>query len=749
VNTVNPLPYLDAPRDATIAPLARHLPHYYPGMISAWLTRTTAPGAVILDPIGASPRVILEAASRYRVIVNSNNPVTASILKTLAGDPQVSGFQSLLARLSALKRGEERLEEHLKDLYLTRCDNCRQMLHADAFFWRKGESAPFARSYRCPACGDTGLRLVTDEDLERLLALQKSYPLHQARAIERASLGTADSQKLVEEVLNLYTPRAVYFFFTLLNKSEGIVLSPRQREILEAMLLSILDAGHSLNPWPETGEPPKSLSVPAEFIEKNLWTVMENAHREWCNVARKVEITQWPAMPAGPGISLHRGRIRDLGADLLKPQPQALINVIPRPLAAFWTFSAVWSGWIWGKDNAASFMGILERRRFDWAWHAGALQAAFSATARLVNEGTPFFGLIPEPTPGLINATLEAASASEYQLNGLAWYDENKPVQVEWSLQPGRESTGKVNHQGILRESIRRLLTDAGEPQRYIKIHTAVMADLAVNDALSADLQQLRGDAPAELQKDVNNIVTDSKFLRHMDYTSQEKESGFWWFAQSEELPVPLTDRVEAAVLEYLRQQNTSSLPDLVQQLNTQFPGFQTPNVESLERCLSSYASQDLATRQWTLNEHDHAERRAQDVTHIIKLIKETGSKLGFALHGENPIEWHEPGDAFAPVYRLYTAPTAQVGTFARWPTPPDCQSVYLFPGSRAGLIKYKIDRDALLKERTAQNWHFLKFRTMRHLAVRADLSRELWTLLIDSDPISLEETTQLSMFNL
>jgi hypothetical protein len=37
----------------------------------------------------------------------------------------------------------------------------------------------------------------------------------------------------------------------------------------------------------------------------------------------------------------------------------------------------------------------------------------------------------------------------------------------------------------------------------------------------------------------------------------------------------------------------------------------------------------------------------------------------------------------------------------------------------------------------------------MRHLAVRADLSRELWTLLIDSDPISLEETTQLSMFNL
>jgi hypothetical protein len=234
-----------------------------------------------------------------------------------------------------------------------------------------------------------------------------------------------------------------------------------------------------------------------------------------------------------------------------------------------------------------------------------------------------------------------------------------------------------------------------------------------------------------------------------MDFTSQEKESGFWWFVQNEELPIPLADRVETAVLEYLQQQNTTSLADLVQQLNSQFPGFQTPNVDYLERCLSSYASLEPTTGVYTLNEHDLAERRAQDVTTIIKLIKETGSKLGFALHGENPIEWHEPKDAFAPVYRLFTAPTAQVGTFARWLNPPGCQSVYLFPGSRAGLIKYKIDRDALLKERTGQDWHFLKFRTMRHLAVRADLSRELWMLLIDSDPISLEETTQLSMFNL
>jgi hypothetical protein len=35
----------------------------------------------------------------------------------------------------------------------------------------------------------------------------------------------------------------------------------------------------------------------------------------------------------------------------------------------------------------------------------------------------------------------------------------------------------------------------------------------------------------------------------------------------------------------------------------------------------------------------------------------------------------------------------------------------------------------------------------LRELSGRKDISRDLWDLLIDSDPISLEDATQLSMF--
>jgi hypothetical protein len=67
---------------------------------------------------------------------------------------------------------------------------------------------------------------------------------------------------------------------------------------------------------------------------------------------------------------------------------------------------------------------------------------------------------------------------------------------------------------------------------------------------------------------------------------------------------------------------------------------------------------------------------------------------------------------------------------------------IFLFPGSRSALLRYKLDRDAWLRERTSKGWHFMKFRTLRDLALRADLSLDLWDLLMDSDPISLEEAT-------
>ncbi len=172
------LPYIPGLKPADPGPLSRFLPALEQGTVSTWLTQHIAAGSWLLDPFGFSPRLILEAAQAgYRVLVTVNNPVTRFLIEMAANPPTVSDFNAALADLAVSKKGDERLETHLQSLYLTKCANCGREIQAQAFLWRKGEQAPFARIYTCKECGDAGERAVTPEDTERALE-DRRHRLH-------------------------------------------------------------------------------------------------------------------------------------------------------------------------------------------------------------------------------------------------------------------------------------------------------------------------------------------------------------------------------------------------------------------------------------------------------------------------------------------------------------------------------------------------------------------------------------------
>ena len=151
MSEVQPLVYVSDPRDEKPFPLSRYLPPYYPGMAARLLHRDITQSSLILDPIGASPRTVFELAAEYRVIVNCTNPILAFLISFLSKSSSMTDFQAAFAELSTLKRGTERLEEHLKSLYITRCAKCRQEVQAEYFLYHRGESSPYARSYHVSA----------------------------------------------------------------------------------------------------------------------------------------------------------------------------------------------------------------------------------------------------------------------------------------------------------------------------------------------------------------------------------------------------------------------------------------------------------------------------------------------------------------------------------------------------------------------------------------------------------------------
>ena len=147
--------FIPGTRPENPGPLARFLPPLEDGVISAWLKENVPAGSWILDPFGSAPKLTLEAArAGYRVLVAANNPITRFMLEMGAAALPEAEFKAAVADLAVSRKGEEKLERHLQDLYCTPCVSCKKEVPGQEFLWRKGEEAPNGRIIDCKASGD-------------------------------------------------------------------------------------------------------------------------------------------------------------------------------------------------------------------------------------------------------------------------------------------------------------------------------------------------------------------------------------------------------------------------------------------------------------------------------------------------------------------------------------------------------------------------------------------------------------------
>jgi len=511
--------------------------------------------------------------------------------------------------------------------------------------------------------------------------------------------------------------------------------------------LTIMDAANSIWSWPQERERPRQLSTPPQYIEKNLWMELETAVGIWSAFKNRVKVTLWPEMPEGAGICIHRGRMRDLAREPGAAKVSQIVTVFPRPNQAFWTLCGLWSSWLWGREQAGRFAAVMERKRFDWNWHTSALHAALSPAAALSGPGVRMFGVIPEPAPGLINAVVGAASVSRLNLTGFATMNAVEPVQMEWKTSSMNREFKPVNLQKIIREAIREMLSEIGEPTEYIELHTAAMCALADENAFPPSIQQLTPEKSSEIQSVIQTLLADRLFLRRMDATAKDPESGLWWLAQPENTQTPLADRAELEIQDLLISKREILYRELLQNIHQRFPGYLTPPDTLLRHCLESYAIFDQHKQVWTIKEKELPSSREKNVQEMLDLVDAIARKLGLRSEGDHPIIWSLGTRSNTPLYHLVVGRTAAIDRDLLTNLPEGCEIVFVLPGSRSGLLKFKIERDPFLAEQIAKHCHFLKYRTLRSIAARSDLSLELWKVLIESDPISLEETTQLSMF--
>ena len=743
-------PYIPGMRPVEPGPLARFNPPLEEGVISAWLpshappfdAAEDKPGSWVLDPFGFSPRLALEAArAGYRVLVTVNNPITRFQLEMSARPPSETDFKAALADLAASKKGEERLGVHLQSLYLTPCEKCGNEIYADSFLWRKGEDVPYARIYTCPHCEDSGEREANPLDIERAKKIASTDTLHRSRAFERVAALKDEDRVYAEEAIEHYLPRPLYFLTTVINRIDSLNLTPERRRALNALILVACDAGNTLWDHPTQRRRPKQLNIPNQFREHNLWIQLERGLGQWTETSSGVIMEPWPSQPPeSGGICIYEGRLKDFAEEVKKDIPfTAVIGSLPRPNQAFWTLSALWSGWLWGPEAAEPYKQALRRRRYDWAWNATALNAAFTHLFDMLHLGTPFFALLSEPEPSSLTSALTAASAAGLDLTSLALRTQHDPIQLFWTAGEHLKRQQKPADLAQVREAIHTHLIERGEPASYLHVHAAALIALARSHALKQKEQEF-DEALRGTQSLIQTALEDDPRFAH--YSGGESvETGLWGVNKDGSYYESLSDRVEVAVVTFLQKHPNSIFLEIEQDLYPRLPGLLTPSQAMIYAVLTSYANKENGA--WLLRPEDVASARRDELNRVARLVEAIGTRLGYTTRKLEKNYLWEQNQALERTF--YILASALIGrALAETPYPPE-QTVIVIPGGRAALAAYKIQRDPSLAAHL-KAVQVVKYRLLRTLVELPVLTRETFEEQVAGDPLE-KSKSQMMLF--
>ncbi len=460
-------------------PLARFLPPVENGAIEALLEPYSPADVVIVDPFGTSPHLVSAAArAGFGVLVAVNNPVTRHILLNHLRPPALADLQAALAELAQLPKDDGRLEAFLDGLYQSRCADCGSPVTADYFIWDDDLHEPYLKGYACSSCNRAGEDETTDED-RRLARSFERRDLSWAQALEAVAPAGDTDRPHAEAALGVYPGRARYALVALVNKLGQ--LGPSRPAGLDSLLLSAFDTSDSMWAYPEGRPRPRQLSASPRFREFNVWRALERAVTEWDQPHAPIPVVPWPGerRPQPGEVGVFSGSARELAASLPGELPALVLTSPPRPNQAFWTLSALWAAWLWGREAAQPIKAALRRRRYDWAWHAGALQIASRHIVDALPAETPWITLVPEAEPGYLAAVMSGLDAAGLGLLGWAVRVDDAQAQLTWRKRQVPSLPGPLDLTRLAQDVVRQALQARAEPSPYLILHAAVGADWA------------------------------------------------------------------------------------------------------------------------------------------------------------------------------------------------------------------------------------------------------------------------------
>ncbi len=733
-------------------PLDRFLPPYYPGSMSGWLQRFAPPGSFVLDPFGQDPYVILELArAGYRMVVSANNPIAAFILEVMASAPSAEEISEAVGILAGIRSAEGLLlEDQINAYYQFDCPNpdCQQQdlktkLQVEYLVWAENAFEPELAFGSCPRCGKQAEYPLTPE----MLASKEPLPalsFLKARLLELSANPGDPLRELMSDVIAFYPHRSLASLQAMISRLDNPLISPRQRTLLRALILSTADRVNQLWTHPGGRSRPRQLLRPPLFQELNPWQALLASQKAWSKTEKAVPLREWPAQPPQlGGISIFRGRLRELDPPIPPGMVDVVITSMPRRNQAWWNLSGLWSSWLWGRDGSATLRNSLLKQRYDWTWHSTALQKVLMQLGKLMRPGVPVLLQVTELDPMFAMASILAAQNAGLSLQQLAANGEMSVLQTSWRFgRPSRQPAQAGSFSQAVKRAGSQFLQRLGEPATYLRLFSAVLVTLLSDGLLEGRPGQ--GETLNELQEEIDKALSDpGTFSRFNPGISAD--SGLYWLADAGTSAQTAADRAERSLLNALQTQPLLSVKDALAAVNLKLPGLQNVEMELVQAILESYADPTPDFKAWSLRTFETTRERQKDLKAIYELIESLANRLRMPRElRTDSIVWL--GLDGSPEFSFFPIITTEFSELLIRHQDLPGRKLIVLPGSRANLAAFKLRRDPHLQSLKTENWSIVKYRQLRNLSDNPLLTRELFASQITGDPPEYR-STQLALF--
>ena len=614
-------------------------------------------GEVVLDPFVGSGVTAIEAVKLGRKAIGIDlNPMSIFISR-MTGKPA-----DLIGITDAFRRISEKCEREIESYYKTDCSNCGASARVLASIWDRVEDTITEIRYFCPGCKKKLRKDPSKADLSALRMLNEK-PISSWYPRDEFPDGITFAQGRREagpHFYDLFTKRNLRALSLLWESISGLAPGPT-RDFMSFAFTSMAHLASRMTPT-RPSRPYSSFWainsywVPPSYMESNVWMLFESAinGRQGLTAAKKDSnraVKKWKEAK----------RFRDLQgeADIFLKAHNALElqEIVPEnsvdyvftdppyggavPYAELCTMWALWKGF---KTNYEDEITINEEKNFEY-YHK-MLQAAFRRVYRVLKSGKYLTVTFHSTDIKVWNSIINAVVLVGFDLEKIVYQPPARPS-AKGLLVPYGSAVGdyyirfrkpeqatlayptdvtEEQYEKAVTGAAKKILAERGEPTAYTYILNGIIVELKKAGALLAG------------RRNPNQVMKDHEGKDFVLVDEKDKETGRvlgkkWWFADPSSVPyldqIPLSDRLETAVVGVLHRNVKVSFDDVLQEVFIKFPNALTPETQKVSDLLEEYANQTKDGK-WALKPIVHA--RESEHSRMIFILAALGRRARYSV---------------------------------------------------------------------------------------------------------------------